>query len=150
MSESRDRVRALFTAEEDAALSEIVLAHPEMPWAEVAGRLPGRSARQCRERWNNYVNPEVSSVQWSAEEDARLLESVRELGNVWARHTRSFPGRSRNALLNRYRKLQKSNGKRRSKKKRAPSQHFQDPGTDESWSEFWSTGTLISSSAPSD
>jgi hypothetical protein len=51
-----------FTKEEDVRLSELVdeyLTHvgAQIDWQVVAGNMPGRNRRQCRERYKNYINP---------------------------------------------------------------------------------------------
>ena len=41
------------------------------------------SSKQCRERWVEYLNPDISRAAFSEEEDAALLELQREFGNHW-------------------------------------------------------------------
>jgi hypothetical protein len=41
---------------EDLALRELVLVHGLTAWPMIASRLPGRNARQCRDRWNHYLS----------------------------------------------------------------------------------------------
>jgi hypothetical protein len=38
-----------------------------------------RTAKQCREHWNCFLNPSIQKGPWSIQEDRRLLEYVLEL-----------------------------------------------------------------------
>lgn len=40
--------------------------------SEIASRMEGRNQRQCRERWNNYVNPDLIPRDWTPQEDYLL------------------------------------------------------------------------------
>ena len=71
-------------------------------WSEVASRVPGRMAKQCRERWFNHLDPSLKKGGWTAEEDAILAAAQARWGNAWARIIRLLPGRSENAVKNRW------------------------------------------------
>ena len=62
-----------FSPDEDKLLKEQVLKLGEKGWKKIAEYLPGRSARQCRERYKNYLCPSVSSDPWTKDEDEKLL-----------------------------------------------------------------------------
>jgi hypothetical protein len=55
------RTISRFTAEEDERLLALVqtqqLHGPAICWLAIAAQMPGRNARQCRDRYNNYINP---------------------------------------------------------------------------------------------
>ena len=65
--------RRVWTAEEDAQIAALVAAHGTRSWSVIAAQLPTRTGKQCRERWHNHLNPEVTKESWTAEEDARIL-----------------------------------------------------------------------------
>ena len=94
-----------FTPDEDTRLKELVLLYGEGDWARVAKEMGNRNARQCRERWRNYMNPTLSKESWTAVEDQRLLEKYHEIGAHWNTIARSFPNRSINCVRNRVMKL---------------------------------------------
>lgn len=51
---------AEITQQEDALLMQLVAEHGNKNWRFIATYLPGRLAKQCRERWfNQYVPPTV-------------------------------------------------------------------------------------------
>ena len=42
-------------------------------WSKIANHLPGRTDIQCRERWCNILDPSLEEVEWTNEEDLKLL-----------------------------------------------------------------------------
>ena len=55
-----------------------------------------RSAKQCREHWNCYLNPTLKKGPWSMEEDVQLLELIRSNNGEkkWSEIVYSFEGRT--------------------------------------------------------
>ena len=100
--DSRSMRKHAWTAEEDATLARVVQTHGAGRWSQVAGNLPGRMGKQCRERWFNHLAPEVKKGAWSAEEDRLIMRLVRDMGTKWSAIVKLLPGRSDNAIKNRY------------------------------------------------
>ncbi|KAG5182313.1 Homeodomain-like protein, partial [Tribonema minus] len=71
-------------------------------WAEISKHLPGRDAKQCRERYINHLDPSLRKAPWTPEEEAALVAHCRETNCHWAEVWRRFPGRSYNDVKNRY------------------------------------------------
>jgi Myb-like DNA-binding domain len=49
------------TAEDDM-LRGLVEEHGSKKWSQIAMGLPGRSGKQCRERWLNHLDTRVTKV----------------------------------------------------------------------------------------
>ena len=96
------KIRKLFSAEEDALLSRIMFEQPFTTWIAVAAQIPGRSARQCRDRWANYLSPENKNGPWTQDEDRLLADKFREFGPQWTTIAKFFDGRSENNVKNRW------------------------------------------------
>ena len=96
-----------FTPAEDALLLEVVDRFGCKDWSEVASHLQGRNARQCRERWNNYVNPAIAKLPWTPAEDRLLEQKFREFGTKWHSIAAFFPNRSKNSIKNHWMAHQK-------------------------------------------
>jgi hypothetical protein len=96
-----------FTADEDLRLTELVTTIGIGVWSEIEKLMPGRSARQCRERWNLYLSPEVSNEPWSAEEDAQLIRLFQTIGPNWTIIASNSPKRTANNIKNKQKHLQR-------------------------------------------
>jgi hypothetical protein len=97
--------RQKFTVQEDEQLRELVIELGVNNWSEVAARLGTRSARQCRERFKNYLSPNLRNGQWTEEEDQLLAEKFAQFGAKWSVIVAFFPSRSEVNLKNRWTQL---------------------------------------------
>jgi hypothetical protein len=94
--------RRKFSPEENELLRRIVAQYGINDWFLVAQHFQGRTPRQCRDRWRNYVSPEVVNGNWTAEDEELLRAKVKELGRQWATITQFFPGRTDIGIKNHY------------------------------------------------
>tara|TARA_B110001452_G_scaffold264477_1_gene267544 strand:- start:3314 stop:4591 length:1278 start_codon:yes stop_codon:yes gene_type:complete len=96
------RAVGTWSDEEDAMLLAVVKDRGPSKWSSIASRVPGRSGKQCRERWHNHLNPSIFKGEWLPEEDASILESFLEHGSSWAAFSLRMSGRTDNAIKNRF------------------------------------------------
>ena len=47
--------------------------------------LPGRTGKQCRERWLNHLGDGIKKGEWSEEEDRRITTMRLAIGNQWSK-----------------------------------------------------------------
>lgn len=84
-----------FTKKEDQLLEQLVEHQGTSSWGPIAACLPGRTPRQCRERWTNYLSRAAErEAPWTAEEDNLIWQKVDELGMKWTQISRMLTGRS--------------------------------------------------------
>lgn len=77
---------------------------PFTQWADLAPQLPGRTGKQIRDRWVNYLNPAINHLPFSREDDLRLWRGHKELGKRWVEiSVKVFhSARSENHIKNRW------------------------------------------------
>jgi hypothetical protein len=98
----RPHPKAKFTTEEDVLLRKLVFQFGEDAWPQVAQHMRNRNSRQCKERWNNYLSPNISTAPWTPEEDGLLQQKIRELGQKWVQIATFFPTRTDVNVKNRF------------------------------------------------
>jgi len=106
-SSKKGIAKAKFNTQDDLRLQQIIGEHGDQNWKLIASLMPGRTPRQCRERWENYINPSLNKNPWTDEEDRLLEEKFQELGPKWQIIVTFFNGRSKNGIKNRWSNMQK-------------------------------------------
>lgn len=104
-SNSGTKNRLSFTKEEDEAITKYGMENSQQNWNTfVQENNFKHSPRQCRERWQNTLNPNVHGIQkaWTQEEDRLLFQKYQEFGPHWKEIKKFFKDRSKNDLKNRF------------------------------------------------
>ena len=94
-----------WSTREDNKLRQLVIIFGNNNWRELAKKMDGRNSRQCRERWQYYLNPYINRGIWTKEEDKLILQKRDELGPKWMDIQKFFPFRTDAMIKNRYRAL---------------------------------------------
>ena len=98
----KKRPRQFFSSDEDKKLQELVGRLGAKSWLEISSFMEGRTAKQCRDRYINYLVPGVFQGEWTKEEDELLKQLFQEKGPKWSIIKNHFPNRSANSIKNRW------------------------------------------------
>jgi hypothetical protein len=74
--------------------------HGPNQWNFLANSIPGRTGKQCRERWCNHLCPDINKSSWSLEEEMLLLLIHDKIGNKWSEISKYLKGRTDNTIKN--------------------------------------------------
>ncbi|OHS99362.1 Myb-like DNA-binding domain containing protein [Tritrichomonas foetus] len=88
------RHRIPFTLNEDNKLAQLVNKYGDKDWLKIASEMENRSVRQCRERWQLFLNINVVKTKWTKEETQLLIEKYQEYGSQWKLLEQFFNGRT--------------------------------------------------------
>ncbi|KAL9092641.1 MAG: hypothetical protein Q9159_000712 [Coniocarpon cinnabarinum] len=89
---------------EDEILKASVSKYGLNQWARVSSLLARKSAKQCKARWQEWLDPAIRKVEWSKEEDEKLLHLAKLMPTQW-RTLAPMVGRTAQQCLQRYQKL---------------------------------------------
>ena len=91
-----------WTLEEDKLLEYWVRENGPKKWEDCGRFIQGRKGKQCREHWNNCLNPELQKGHWSPEEDFLIMFFYEKCEGSWKNIIPLFSGRSENSIKNRF------------------------------------------------
>jgi hypothetical protein len=92
-----------WSIEEDVVLNKYVKIYGgEKNWLEIARHLPGRSSKQCRERWTNILQPGVKKGEWTCDDDKKIFQFYLQYGARWTEIATHMIGRTENSIKNRF------------------------------------------------
>ena len=94
--------KGVWNLQEDEVLIDLATQLNARDWPQIALSLPNKSVKQCRDRWHNQLNPSIDHSPWTRAEEKLLTRAHSEVGNRWASIAKLFPGRTANAIKNRF------------------------------------------------
>lgn len=89
---------------EDEILKAAVMKYGKNQWSRIASLLSRKSAKQCKARWYEWLDPSIKKTEWTKEEDEKLLHLAKIMPTQW-RTIAPIVGRTAAQCLERYEKL---------------------------------------------
>uniref|UniRef100_A0A6B2KY67 Uncharacterized protein n=1 Tax=Arcella intermedia TaxID=1963864 RepID=A0A6B2KY67_9EUKA len=89
---------------EDEILKAAVMKYGKNQWARIASLLSRKSAKQCKSRWYEWLDPSIKKTEWSREEEEKLLHLAKIMPCQW-RTIAPIVGRTAAQCLEHYEKL---------------------------------------------
>jgi pre-mRNA-splicing factor CDC5/CEF1 len=89
---------------EDEILKASVSKYGLNQWARVSSLLARKTPKQCKARWSEWLDPGIRKIEWSKEEDEKLLHLAKLMPTQW-RTIAPIVGRTATQCLERYQKL---------------------------------------------
>jgi hypothetical protein len=102
-----NRHHARFSPREDHTLQSLVQSLGTDNWGEIAKHMGTRNARQCRDRWFNYLSSDLNTEHWTREEELLLIQKYAELGARWVAIAKFFNHRTDVMVKNHFSRLQR-------------------------------------------
>lgn len=78
-----------------------VMKYGKNQWSRIASLLHRKSAKQCKARWYEWLDPSIKKTEWSREEDEKLLHLAKLMPTQW-RTIAPIVGRTASQCLERY------------------------------------------------
>ncbi|EHL01106.1 putative Pre-mRNA-splicing factor cef-1 [Glarea lozoyensis 74030] len=94
----------VWTNIEDEVLKASVSKYGLNQWARVSSLLARKTPKQCKARWSEWLDPGIRKIEWSKEEDEKLLHLAKLMPTQW-RTIAPMVGRTATQCLERYQKL---------------------------------------------
>ncbi|KAF0717066.1 Aste57867_2519 [Aphanomyces stellatus] len=100
-------VKGHWSFEEDKIL-EVLVKQSCNNWGQIAEQIPGRTPKQCRERWRNHLDPSINKGPYAEDEDQLILGQQARLGNKWSQIAQMLPGRTEDSVKIRWKSLKQN------------------------------------------
>lgn len=89
---------------QDEILKAAVMKYGLNQWARISSLLNRKSAKQCKARWYEWLDPSIKKTEWTKQEDEKLLHLARVMPTQW-RTISPLVGRTAQQCLERYDRL---------------------------------------------
>ena len=105
---AENKIRCIWTEEEDKALFETAEKYKGGYWNSVAKLVSEftpagekkKSSKQCRERWHNQINPVICDEPVTEKEAIQVFALHEQFGNMWSKISDRLQGRTDNVIKN--------------------------------------------------
>jgi hypothetical protein len=94
-------VKGSWTNEEDEFLKSLLERYGKN-WSIISKFMPSRNGKQIRDRFLNYLDPDIYKEKFSSEEDAKILELYSRYGSSWSQISKYMKGRTADLIKNRF------------------------------------------------
>merc|ERR1711871_1228008 len=89
---------------EDEILKAAVMKYGLNQWSRIASLMNRKSAKQCKSRWYEWLEPRINKTEWIRDEDEKLLHLIKIFPMQW-QTIAPLIGRTPLQCLERYDKL---------------------------------------------
>ncbi|BFZ58409.1 Pre-mRNA-splicing factor cef1 [Savitreella phatthalungensis] len=93
-----------WTNVEDEILKAAIAKYGLNQWARISSLLVRKTPKQCKARWREWLDPGIRKLEWTRDEDEKLLHAVKLFPSQW-RTVAGFVGRTSTQCLARYQRL---------------------------------------------
>jgi hypothetical protein len=100
-----------WTEDEGSKLKDAVQTYGGKDWGAISALVPGRTKKQCRNRWHNGLDQSIDradgrTCKWTTGEDTKLEDAVQTHGGKnWIAISALVPGRTRSQCSHRWKKV---------------------------------------------
>ena len=98
--------RSKWTKRQDKSLIKFVKEFGDKNWDYIAIKINekkiNKNAKQCRERWQNQLDPLLTKGNWSIEEKKLIFSVHNKIGNKWTEIAEYFQGRTDHLIKNQF------------------------------------------------
>lgn len=98
--EEAQKRRGPWTGQEDSKLMQLIRDEKQLNWVIISQKLGTRSAKQCRERYHQNLNPALCHDPITEVEGRFIMQFVQTHGKKWAEIARHLEHRSDNTVKN--------------------------------------------------
>ncbi|KAK8865517.1 Myb- protein A [Tritrichomonas musculus] len=96
----RSSSRVQWTSEENEKIINHVKRFGPKKWKEIAAEIKTKNAQQCRDHYNDVLDPNIKNAIWTKEEEKILLLKYEQLGPHWSKIKAFLPGRTTGMIKN--------------------------------------------------
>lgn len=89
---------------EDEILKAAVMKYGKNQWARISSLMVRKSAKQCKARWYEWLDPSIQKTEWTRDEEEKLLHLAKIMPTQW-RTIAPIVGRTASQCLEHYEKL---------------------------------------------